>query len=32
MPAIDPAAAQRATQEVPSIPRDDDGPVFRAPW
>jgi nitrile hydratase accessory protein len=29
---IDPAAAQRATQEVPSIPRDADGPVFREPW
>jgi nitrile hydratase accessory protein len=31
MTAIDQAAA-RATQEVPSIPRDDDGPVFREPW
>jgi nitrile hydratase accessory protein len=29
---IDPTAARRATQEVPSIPRDDDGPVFREPW
>ena len=29
---IDQAAARRATQEVPSIPRDADGPVFRAPW
>lgn len=29
---IDPAAARRATQEVPSIPRDADGPVFREPW
>ena len=29
---IDPAAARRATQEVPSIPRDSDGPVFREPW
>lgn len=29
---IDKAAARRATQEVPSIPRDDDGPVFREPW
>ena len=25
-------AARRATQEVPSIPRDDDGPVFKEPW
>ena len=25
-------AAQRATQAVPSIPRNADGPVFRAPW
>ena len=29
---LDPAAARRATQEVPSIPRDADGPVFREPW
>jgi nitrile hydratase accessory protein len=29
---IDRAAAVRATQEVPSIPRDADGPVFREPW
>jgi nitrile hydratase accessory protein len=29
---IDPAAAHRATNEVPSIPRDADGPVFREPW
>jgi nitrile hydratase accessory protein len=26
------AAAQVATSAVPSIPRDDDGPVFREPW
>lgn len=26
------AAAQVATGAVPSIPRDDDGPVFREPW
>ena len=26
------AAAAKATAAVPSIPRDDDGPVFRAPW
>ena len=29
---IDQEAARRATQEVPSIPRDNDGPVFREPW
>src|SRR5471032_3145824 len=29
---IDQAAATRATQEVPSIPRDNEGPVFREPW
>jgi nitrile hydratase accessory protein len=29
---IDPAAARRATDAVASIPRDNDGPVFREPW
>jgi nitrile hydratase accessory protein len=29
---IDPAAARRATDAVPSIPRNADGPVFREPW
>ena len=29
---IDQAAARRATEAVPSIPRDADGPVFREPW
>ena len=29
---IDQAAAARATQAVPSIPRDAEGPVFREPW
>jgi nitrile hydratase accessory protein len=29
---IDQTAARRATQEVPDIPRDSDGPVFREPW
>jgi nitrile hydratase accessory protein len=29
---IDQAAAARATQDVPSIPRDADGLVFREPW
>jgi nitrile hydratase accessory protein len=28
----DPLAARRATEAVPSIPRDAAGPVFRAPW
>ena len=26
------AAAARATDALPSIPRDDEGPVFREPW
>ena len=25
-------AAQRAAEQVPGIPRDADGPVFREPW
>ena len=29
---MDQAAARRATQEVPGIPRDADGPVFHEPW
>ena len=29
---IDQSAARRATLEVPTIPRDGDGPVFREPW
>jgi len=29
---IDPAAARRAAEAVPSIPRDAEGPVFREPW
>ena len=32
MISIDPAAAKRATQAVPSIPCDAEGPVFREPW
>ena len=32
MTAIDRAAAEHATQAVPSIPRDAEGPVFREPW
>lgn len=30
--AVDPAAARRAADAVPGIPRDLDGPVFREPW
>jgi nitrile hydratase accessory protein len=29
---LEPEAAQRAADAVPSIPRDANGPVFRAPW
>ena len=29
---IDPAAARLATEQIPGIPRDTDGPVFREPW
>ena len=29
---VDPAAARQATQAVPSIPCDAEGPVFREPW
>jgi nitrile hydratase accessory protein len=29
---LDPAAARRASEAVPGIPRDADGPVFREPW
>ena len=32
MTSIDPAAARLATEAVPSIPRDAEGPVFREPW
>jgi len=32
MSSVDPAAARRATQAVPSIPCDAEGPVFREPW
>ena len=32
MTSIDPAAAQRATEAVPSIPCDAEGPIFREPW
>lgn len=30
--SIEPSAARRAADAVPGIPRDADGPVFRAPW
>jgi nitrile hydratase accessory protein len=29
---IDPAAARLATQAIPSIPCDAEGPVFHEPW
>jgi nitrile hydratase accessory protein len=29
---VDPAAARRATEAVPGIPRDEQGPLFREPW
>ena len=32
MATIDPEAARRAQQAVPSIPCDAEGPVFREPW
>lgn len=32
MSTINSEQALRATQAVPSIPRDADGPVFREPW
>jgi nitrile hydratase accessory protein len=32
MTVIDPAAATRAVEQVPSIPCDAEGPVFREPW
>ena len=32
MTDIDPAAARRATQAIPSIPCGAEGPVFREPW
>lgn len=32
MARIDVAAANSASAAIPSIPRDDAGPVFREPW
>lgn len=30
--SVEPQAARRAAEALPGIPRDDHGPVFRAPW
>jgi nitrile hydratase accessory protein len=30
--SIEPEAARRAAEALPGIPRDVNGPVFRAPW
>src|SRR5918997_2744891 len=30
--SIEPELARRIAEAVPGIPRDDNGPVFRAPW
>ena len=32
MTTVDPTAARRAADAVPSIPCDAEGPVFREPW
>ena len=32
MPPIEPEAARRATETIPGIPQDAQGPVFREPW
>ena len=32
MSKLDPIATRRATDAVPSVPRDAEGPVFREPW
>lgn len=29
---IDPESARRVAEAIPGIPRDENGPVFRAPW
>ena len=31
-PHFEPDAARRATEAVPGIPRDENGPVFSEPW
>ena len=30
--SIEPEAARRVAEAVPGMPRDENGPVFRAPW
>ena len=30
--SIEPVAVRRAAEALPGIPRDENGPVFRAPW
>jgi len=30
--SIEPEAARRVAEAIPGIPRDANGPVFRAPW
>jgi nitrile hydratase accessory protein len=32
MTTVDPAAARRAADALPGIPRDTEGPVFHEPW
>ena len=32
MSALDPAAARQAVEVLEDLPRDEAGPVFRAPW
>ena len=31
-PNLDPAAVRDLTAALPSVPRDEHGPVFREPW
>jgi nitrile hydratase accessory protein len=31
-PPIEAKAARRAAEAIPGMPRDDNGPVFHAPW
>jgi nitrile hydratase accessory protein len=31
-PSINPETARRGAEAVPGVPRDANGPVFRAPW
>ena len=32
MTSVDPTAAKQAAEQVPGIPCDTEGPVFREPW